>query len=63
MEGAEEWMSVARAAEILGVSEWVLYHEHKAGRLRFLVRRGCSKGYRVSRREIERWMAEEWEEA
>lgn len=59
----ERWLTVAEVAELLGVSKSFVYQEHGAGRMRFLVRRGCSKGYRVAMSEVERWQAEEWREA
>ena len=48
---------------MLGVSRSFVYQEHDAGRMRFLVRRGCSKGYRVAMSEVERWRSEEWSDA
>ena len=56
----ERWLKVSEVAEMLGVSRSFVYHEHAEGRMRFLARRGCSKGYRVAESEVERWMAEEW---
>ena len=57
----EKWLTVTQVAELLGVSRSFVYQEHDAGRMRFLVRRGCSKGYRVAASEVERWRSEEWE--
>ena len=57
----EKWLTVSQVAEMLGVSKSFVYHERAAGRIRFLVRRGCSKGYRVAASEVERWRSEEWE--
>lgn len=57
----EKWLTVSQVAEMLGVSKSFVYHERAEGRMRFLVRRGCSKGYRVAASEVERWRSEEWE--
>ena len=59
----EKWLTVSQVAEMLGVSKSFVYHERAAGRMRFLVRWGCSKGYRVALGEVERWRAEEWADA
>lgn len=59
------WLTVKEAAEALGVSERFVYsaiHRPEGrGKLNAIVRRGYSKGFRISEEEVERWFREEWE--
>lgn len=59
------YYTVKEAAERLGVSERYVYNAiHRPegrGRLNAIVRRGYSKGFRISEEEVERWFREEWE--
>lgn len=57
-----DYMTVKETAELLGMSQRSVYAAIERGELRALVRRGYSKGYRISREEVERWMREEWVE-
>ena len=58
--GLEPRMSytVAQAGAFTGVGDQTLYREHDAGRIKFIVPRGQSKGYRVAVDELDRWMSE-----
>lgn len=53
--------TVAEVAKLIGVSRQAVYADIKAGRLRAVVRRGCSQGYRVKREDIDKWIDEQWE--
>lgn len=55
-----EYMTVKETAELLGMSVRSVYDEVERGTLRAIVRRGYSKGYRISRQEVDRWLSEEW---
>lgn len=50
--------TVKEVAEITGVSRSQLYKEHDAGRLKWIIPAGSSKGAVVSVEEIDRWMEE-----
>ena len=52
-------VTVADAAKELGLDAKTLYKEHDAGRLEFTRIRGCTKGYRIRRDELERWAEQE----
>lgn len=54
-------MTVAEAAGALGVTVRTAYAYIERGELRAVRPRGRSRGWRVRRDEIERWMLEEWE--
>lgn len=56
----KEWLTVKQTAELLGMSERSVYEAVERGSLRAIVRRGYSKGYRINRQEVDRWMKEEW---
>lgn len=55
-----EYMTVKETAELLGMSVRSVYDAVERGTLRAIVRRGYSKGYRISRQEVDRWLSEEW---
>lgn len=57
----DEWMTVAQAADALGVAVRTAYGYIERGGLRAVRPRGRSRGWRVRRDELTRWMAEEWE--
>ena len=57
----DEWMTVAQAADALGVAVRTAYAYIERGGLRAVRPRGRSRGWRVRRDELTRWMAEEWE--
>ena len=59
----ERWLTVSEVAETLGASRSLVYQGHDAGRMRSLVRRGCSKGCRAAMGEVERRRPEEWSDA
>lgn len=53
--------TVAEVAQLIGVSRQAVYADIRKGRLRAVVRRGCSQGYRVKRDDLERWINDQWE--
>lgn len=57
-----DYMTVKEAAELLGMSTRSVYAAIERGELHAVVRRGYTKGYRISRQEVDRWMREEWVE-
>lgn len=48
--------TIPETARYSGVSEGSLYREHEVGRLRFVMPRGATRGYRISVDEMDRWM-------
>lgn len=56
-----QWLTVKETAECLGISEKSVYAAIRHGNLRAMVRRGYTRGYRISAEEVTRWMHEEWE--
>lgn len=50
--------SVKEVSEFTGISRSQLYKEHDAGRLRWVIPAGSTKGAVISVAEIDRWMAE-----
>lgn len=58
---AKRWLTVPEAAREMGISPRTTYDAIKRGELRAVVRRGCSRGYRVAAEEIARYMDEGWE--
>lgn len=58
---AKRWLTVPEAAKEIGISPRTAYDAIKRGDLRAVVRRGCTRGYRVSTDEIARYMDEGWE--
>ena len=55
-----EMLTVAQVASRLALSESTVRREIKSGRMRAVVRRGMSRGLRVSVKELDRWAREEW---
>ena len=49
--------TVGETARYVGVDVKTLYAEHKAGRLEFLLPKGCSKGNRILVDEVDRWLS------
>ena len=56
----KDFLTVKETAELLGMSPRSVYDAVESGTLRAIVRRGYSKGYRISRAEVDRWLSEEW---
>ena len=56
----KDFLTVKETAELLGMSPRSVYDAVERGALRAIVRRGYSKGYRISRAEVDRWLSEEW---
>lgn len=50
--------TIADAAKITGVDRQTFYREHEAGRIRWIVPRGCERGARITVEELDRWMEE-----
>lgn len=50
--------TIAEAGSFTGIGDQTLRREHEAGRIRFIMPRGQSKGYRVAVDELDRWMSE-----
>lgn len=48
--------TVAETARYSGVDVHTLRSEHSAGRLRFVMPNGATKGYRIAVSEMDRWM-------
>lgn len=48
--------TVAETARYSGVDVHTLRSEHGAGRLRFVMPNGATKGYRIAVSEMDRWM-------
>lgn len=55
----DEYLTVPQAAKLTGLPMWLLYREHDRKNIEFDRLRGCSKGYRIRRSELERWLAAE----
>lgn len=51
-------LTVAQAAEELGVPKSSLYAEIRNGRLEAKVRRGTTRGYLLTKEALEKWMKE-----
>lgn len=49
---------VSETAAYLGVDEKTLRAEHAAGRLKFVMPNGCTKGARITCDEVDRWIRE-----
>ena len=54
-----KFYTIRDLVDITELSEWQLYKEVRAGRLRAVTRRGMERGYRVSAEELDRWQREE----
>lgn len=50
--------SVEQTARYLGVTKSVIYREHDAGRIKFVLAVGNSKGNRINVDEVDRWLNE-----
>ncbi|MCI6273929.1 MAG: excisionase family DNA-binding protein [Tractidigestivibacter sp.] len=48
--------TVSETARYSGIDARTLRAEHEAGRLRFVMPNGATKGYRISVDEMDRWM-------
>jgi excisionase family DNA binding protein len=48
--------TVSETARYSGIDERTLRNEHEAGRLRFVMPDGATRGYRISVDEMDRWM-------
>lgn len=55
-----EMLTIAQVASRLALSESTVRREIQSGRMRAVVRRGMSRGLRVSVQELDRWAREEW---
>lgn len=56
----EKHYTIRDVSDMTGLSEWQVYQEIRAGRLRGFVRRGMERGYRIPASELDRWQREEW---
>lgn len=50
--------TVADTARYTGIDKQTLYREHDAGRISWIVPKGCERGARISVYEVDRWMEE-----
>lgn len=58
--GPSDYLTVKQTAELLGISERSVYKAVERGTLRAVVRRGYTRGYRINKAEVDRWLSEEW---
>lgn len=50
--------NVSDTAKYMGIDVDTLYYEHDAGRLKFIMPKGKSRGYRIKVDEVDRWLDE-----
>lgn len=50
--------TVADTARYTGIDKQTFYREHDAGRIAWIVPKGCDRGARISVYEVDRWMEE-----
>lgn len=55
-----KFYTIRGLVDVTKLSEWQLYKEVRAGRLRAVTRRGMERGYRIPASELDRWQREEW---
>lgn len=52
-----EYLTVAQAAEETGLSKASIYKAIKSGDLAKTAPNGCSRGWRIRRKTLDRWLA------
>lgn len=50
--------NVSDTAKYMGIDVKILYEEHDAGRMAFIMPKGKSRGYRIKVDEVDRWLDE-----